>query len=197
MAMNSSPTALIAVDVQSGFDDPSFPPTTGFPGCEDNIALLVRHWTTARPGPFVVVRHDSAQPASPLHPTHPGNRLKPLVEPDRADLLVTKSVNSAFLGQPDLHAWLTQRGVRDLVICGIQTNWCVETTARMAGNLGYRTAVALDATRTFDLASPIDGLGPVWLSAAELMRATALNLQTGGFARVVTTASQLGLGADD
>jgi nicotinamidase-related amidase len=59
---------------------------------------------------------------------------------------------------------------------------CVETTARVGGNLGFAVTVALDATATFDLAGP-DG---AVLTAEELTRATATNLHGGGFARVAT-----------
>ena len=107
------------------------------------------------------------------------------------DVLVSKSVNSAVYGDPDLRVWLDERGIRDLVICGIQTNMCVETTARMAGNLGYGVTVALDATRTFDLAGEVAGLGTVSRTAAELMADTALVLQQGGFARIVRTVDLL------
>jgi len=81
-------------------------------------------------------------------------------------------------------------GVSELVICGIQTNMCVETTARMAGNLGYRVTVALDATRTFDLTTQLPD-GEVTQKAADLMRVTALNLQAGRFATITTTADLL------
>jgi nicotinamidase-related amidase len=64
----------------------------------------------------------------------------------------------------------------------------VETTARMAGNLGYDTTVVLDATRTFDLEAEVPGLGVVTRSAADLMASTAVVLQQGGFARIRTTA---------
>jgi len=100
----------------------------------------------------------------------------------------SKNVNSAFYGDPDLHAWLRERGIRELVICGIQTNMCVETTARMAGNLGYDVTVVLDATRTFDLSGEIAGLGTVTRTAVELMANTAVVLQQGGFARIAATA---------
>lgn len=58
----------------------------------------------------------------------------------------------------------------------------------LGGNLGYDVAVALDATRTFDLTSTVPRIGEVTLNADELMRAAAVNLQAGGFARVVSTA---------
>ncbi|MFX7548755.1 cysteine hydrolase, partial [Acinetobacter baumannii] len=57
-----------------------------------------------------------------------------------------------------------------------------------AGNLGYDVAVVLDATRTFDLSAEVAGAGTVTRSAAELMAATGLVLQQGGFARIVGTA---------
>jgi nicotinamidase-related amidase len=132
------------------------------------------------------VRHDSSDPASPLHPANPGNRFKDYLEPD-ADLLVTKSVNSAFHGSPDLDRWLRDRDVAGVVVCGITTNHCCETTARVGGNLGHRVLFALDATHTFDRTGP-DG---VVLSADDLARATATNLH-GEFAEVVATESLLG-----
>ena len=48
-------------------------------------------------------------------------------------MLVTKSVNSAFHGSPDLHAWLVAQGIERIVVCGITTNHCCETTARVGG----------------------------------------------------------------
>ena len=65
---------------------------------------------------------------------------------------------------------------------GIQTNFCCETTARMAGNLGYDTLFVLDATHTFDL-EDLDGN---IIAADELARVTAANLD-GEFAQVVMT----------
>lgn len=97
---------------------------------------------------------------------------------------MTKSVNSAFYGAPDLDAWLRAAGIGQFVVAGIQTNMCAETTARMGGNLGYEVLFALDATHTFDLEGPFG-----WRrTAEELAQASAVSLHGGGFARVVTTA---------
>ena len=177
--------ALVVIDMQRGFDDLDFWGPTANPDCEANVARLIEAFAGE---PVVVVRHDSRHPDSPLHPSNPGTALVDAVAPVDAAVLVTKDVNSAFYGDPDLHAWLQERGIGELVLCGIQTNMCVETTARMAGNLGYDVTVVLDATRTFDLEEEIPGLGVVRRSAAELMAGTALVLQGGGFARIATTA---------
>lgn len=177
--------ALLVIDVQRGFDDAEFWGPRDNPDAERNIEALLDAWQqTGRP--VVLVRHDSVTEGSPLRAGTPGNALREFVEVRRGkgtgpELLVTKTVNSAFYGTPDLHAWLRAAGVRQLVATGVQTNMCVETTTRMGGNLGYDMLFALDATHTFDRAG---------LSAAELARATAANLD-GEFARVVSTAQLL------
>ena len=69
-------------------------------------------------------------------------------------------------------------------MCGIQTNFCCETTARIGSDLGYDVWFVLDATHTFDIAAPDGEVVP----AAEVARMTGINLQD-EFAEVVTTAA--------
>jgi len=164
------------------------------PRAEENTAALVQHWTATGRGPVVLVRHDSRHTDSPLAAGSQGHELQEFLDADAADLLVVKDVNSAFYGTPDLRSWLDAAGIRDLVTCGIQTNQCVETTTRIGGNLGYRMVVALDATRTFDLVAEVPGAGQVHMTADELMRTTAVNLQGGGFATVLSTAEVIARG---
>lgn len=178
-------TALIVVDVQRGFDDPAWWGQRDSPGCEENIGTLVKEWR-AHDRPVVFVRHDSDDPCSPLHPGHPGNAFKEVLVGD-PDLLVTKSVNSGFHGSPDLHAWLQAEHLDGIVICGITTNHCCETPARVGGNLGYGVLFALDATHTFDRKDLAGTVAP----AAEIGRMTALNLH-GEFATVVRTQDLVG-----
>ncbi|GHF76789.1 cysteine hydrolase family protein [Streptomyces griseosporeus] len=184
--------ALVVVDVQKGFEEAGFWGQRNNPGADDNIAALIDVWqATGRP--VVFVRHDSVKAASPLRTGYVGNELKDYVEQRRGkgvgpELFLTKTVNSAFLGTPDLGAWLTEAGIGQIVLVGIQTNMCVETTARMGGNLGYDVVVPLDATHTFDLVGPFG-----WRrTAQELAEATAVSLHGGGFARVVTTEEVVG-----
>lgn len=178
-------TALIVIDVQRGFDDESWWGTRNNPACEANIRSLIERWRQLG-RPLVYVRHDSDNPESPLHPSRPGNDFKEIVAADEPHLLVRKTVNSSFHGSPDLHAWLTGEAITQIVICGITTNHCCETTARVGGNLGYDVTFVLDATHTFDRDDP-DG-EPV---AADLLaRITATNLHR-EFATVVATADLL------
>ena len=173
-------TALLVVDVQKGLEDPTLGPRNN-PDCEDNIGRLIAAWRQAS-RPIVFVRHDSVRSDSPLRPGQPGNDLKDVVS-GTPDLLVTKHVNSAFFGEPDLHDWLQNREITGVAVAGIQTNYCVEATARNASDLGYDTLFVLDATHTFDLAGHGGGIIP----ADEVARMTASNLQD-EFADVVTTA---------
>ncbi len=172
--------ALVVVDVQEGFHDPSWG-TRNNPAFADNLSLLLGAWSVAGL-PLVYVRHDSDDPGSPLHPGQPGNDFQPLLADTTPDLLVTKHVNSCFHGTPDLHAWLTEHDVAGFVLAGITTNHCCETTARVGGNLGYDVRFVLDATHTFDRSGP-DG---TTMTADELARATATNLH-GEFASLVTS----------
>ena len=122
---------------------------------------------------------------TPLRPGQPGNALKPGFEPRAGEPLIVKSVNSAFIGT-DLEGRLRQMGARSLVVLGIQTNYCVASTARMAGNLGYKTYVVGDACATFPQRL-LDGSEVPAKAAHDL----ALAELHGEFATVVATADVL------
>jgi nicotinamidase-related amidase len=183
MRQVSRAPALVVVDVQQGFDDPTWGARSN-PDCERNISALLRRWRQVD-RPVVLVRHDSVEPGSPLRPGQPGNRLKEVVA-GRTDLVVVKSAHSAFQGSPPLHDWLLGHGVSAIYICGITTNHCCETTARVAADLGYEVQLVLDATYAFDRVDPWGGI----VTADQLMRMTACNLDR-EFATVIDTATAL------
>lgn len=172
--------ALIVVDVQQGFDQPVWG-TRNNPACEENIAALIDAWRD-RDQPIVYVRHDSTEPGSPFTPGQRGNDFQQILSGE-PDLLVVKSVNSAFHGDPDLATWLRAEGIDSIVVCGIQTNMCCETTARVAANLDFDMTFVLDATHTFDQPAHDGGT----ISADELSRVTASNLDP-EFGRVMETS---------
>jgi len=164
-------TALVVVDVQRAFEDVDYWGRRNNPDCEANIARLIEAWRAAG-RPLVYVRHEFE---------NHDHTFKDVVSGE-PDLLVSKQVNSAFYGTPDLNAWLRENGIGSIALCGITTDHCVETTARMGANLGYDVLFVLDATHTFDRTGP-DG---TVMTADELARATATSLHE-EFAAIVQT----------
>lgn len=87
---------------------------------------------------IIHVQHASTSTTSPLHPSKPGFEFQSIVKPLHDELVITKNVNSAFIGT-DLEKVLRshfdgQPGT--LWVVGLTTDHCVSTTVRMAGNLG-------------------------------------------------------------
>jgi nicotinamidase-related amidase len=172
-------TVLLVVDVQQGFDAPSWGRRNN-PAMEEHIVELLAAWrATGRPA--IHARHCSTDPNSTLRPGQSGNEFKPCVRPGDGELVIAKRVNSCFIGT-SLTGELRRRRCHSLVIVGLTTNHCVSTTARMAGNLGFTTWVVGDATATFDRVGP-DGV----TYPAEQIHAIALSDLHREFATVVDT----------
>lgn len=144
-------TALLLVDVQLGFDHPSWGQRNNL-DAEHNIARLLAAWREAGM-PVIHVRHISQLPDSVFAPTNLGNGIKPIVAPLDSELVVIKHVNSAFIGT-GLAQTLRDQGIETLVIVGLTTDHCVSTTVRMAANLGFNTYCISDATATFERTGP-------------------------------------------
>ncbi len=172
-------TALLIVDVQQGFDAPSWGRRNN-PAMEMRIVELLAVWRAT--GRLTIhAKHCSTEPSSTLRPGQSGNEFKPYLRPRAGELVIEKRVNSCFIGTA-LEAELRSRGCDSLVIVGLTTNHCVSTTARMAGNLGFATWVVADATATFDRVGP-DGI----TYRAEQLHAVALADLHREFAAIVDT----------
>jgi nicotinamidase-related amidase len=112
-----------------------------------NIAALVDACRSA--GIEVVhVQHDGA-PGEDEEPGTPGWRIHAPVAPRPGEKVVRKRFNSAFRGT-DLRAHLDARGVTTVVLVGIQTEYCVDTTCRVAFEHGYRVVMPEMTNTTFD-----------------------------------------------
>jgi nicotinamidase-related amidase len=177
--------ALLVIDMQAGFDDPAWGPRNN-PGAEANVAALIAAWREAG-APVIHIHHDSPGPEGHMRPGTPGNAVKPEAHPLDGERIYRKTVNSAFIGTT-LDADLRAEGIEALAISGLTTNHCISTTARMAGNLGYRTLVAADATATFDRANRDGRIRP----AAEVHEAALSDLQE-EFAEIVDTQWLVGV----
>lgn len=182
-ALDLSGAVLLPIDLQKGFDEARWG-NRSTPELEANVGRVLGAWRSAGL-PILHVRHASTAATSTLHPDHPGHAFKPEATPLPGEAVVTKSVHSAFIGT-DLEARLKRLGARRLVLLGIQTNYCVATTARMAGNMGYDVTVLADACATFD--QPLrDGR----MVHAQMLHDIALAELDGEFGRVVETKQAL------
>jgi nicotinamidase-related amidase len=172
--------ALIIVDVQYAIDDKSWGDDRNNRDAEKKIAALLTHWRDRR-WPVFHIRHASTEAGSTYRPGQPGFEFKKEVAPAGDEHMIEKSTNSAFIGTR-LEETLRSLGVVEVVIAGVITNNSVEATARMAGNLGFRTFVSSDATATFGR-HDFDGC---WRTAGEVHAMSLANLN-GEYATVLST----------
>lgn len=117
------------------------------PGAEDAMGLLLGAWRTAQ-APIVHIRHISRTPGSPFWPGQACAEFQPALSPLNHEHVVEKNVPDTFT-HTVLKRWLRVRNIDALVLVGVSTNNSVESTARSAGNLGFKTFVASDATFAF------------------------------------------------
>jgi nicotinamidase-related amidase len=182
-----SSTALLIVDVQRAIDDPSWAADgpRNNPGAEANIAALLACWRQLG-FPIFHVKHDGTFPTSTYRPGQPGNDFKPEAAPLPGETIITKHTNSAFIGT-ELDQLLRRAKISTLLICGVITNNSVETTVRMAGNLGFETYLVEDAGFTF---ARKDYRGRL-RTAEEVHNMSVANMNGGGYCTVTHTAEVL------
>ena len=176
--------ALIIVDVQRGLDDIKWGKRNN-KMAERNIQKMLWAWRSSG-RPVFHIKHMSKYPESPLREGKPGNEIKEEVRPTSGEPVIMKNVNSAFIGT-DLEKRLRDQRIGTVIITGLVTDHCVSTTARMAGNLGFRTFVVADATATFNRTG-FDGKK----YTAEEIHQTALASLKDEFAEIVETKDILG-----
>ncbi len=141
--------ALLVIDLQHAIDAPyhAADGPRNNPQAEANIAALLAAWR-GQGWPVIHVKHDSVHAHSAYRPGQKGNDFKPEALPLPGETVIAKQVNSAFIGT-GLEAHLRQRGITALVVAGVVTNNSVESTVRMAGNLGFDTTLVQDACFCF------------------------------------------------
>lgn len=187
MTIDFDRAILLPVDMQQAFDAPPWPRRWN-DLVDANGLALIKAWRSAG-RPIIHVRHDSVQPGSTLAPGTPGNAFRAGFEPREGEALVTKSVNSAFIGT-DLDLRLKRLGAKHVVVFGISTDMCVSTTVRTGANLGWDMILVPDACDCFDLP---DGQGGT-IAAEDVQRAHVATLAF-EFARTLSTAELTNLRA--
>jgi len=187
-------TALLLIDVQVGVDDLAHwggvNGRRNNPDAERVMLDLLSAWRL-KELPIAFTRHDSVEEKSPLKLHLPSGDLKPGFSIDDGDISVVKNVNSGFVGT-SLHEEFGSRGITRLVVVGFFTNMCVETTVRMAGNMGYDTYLVAEGCATTNRVGP-DGLD---YDPQEVHDMTVANLH-GEFCTALSASDALDLVSTD
>ena len=182
-------SALIVVDVQQSFTHRPYFSAEHVPAYLAAQNRLIEGFA-ARGLPIVRVFHvspggDAADPADPFAAA--SGLVKPLegLRDFDAALEVRKTRHSALVGT-GLDVWLTEQGIGEIVVSGIRTEQCCETTTRHASDLGWKVVFVPEATLTFDMTLP-DG-SPF---RAEDIVARTSSVLTGRFAQVLDVSQTL------
>ena len=144
-----SRAALLVIDVQESFRQR---PIWAYGSNPDIVGQVDRLVTAARQrGDLVVwVLHAEPGTGGVFDPARGHVRLLDGLTPVAGEPTLVKTAHNAFT-TTNLQQLLTTAGVDDLTVCGIRTEQCVETTARVGSDLGYRMTFVTDATQTFPI----------------------------------------------
>ena len=141
--------ALLLVDIQKAFLEKDYPGLIrNNEHAEFICGKILKKWRTLDL-PIIHVRHSSTNPESKLHKSRPGFKFNDYVTPLENEMVLTKEVNSAFIGT-NLENILIKSHIDTLVIVGMTTNHCISTTVRMSGNLGFDTYLISDSTACYN-----------------------------------------------
>ena len=174
--------ALIVIDVQESFRQRESWARVSTPDIADRANALVDIARAA--GDLVVwVLHTEPGSNTPFDPASGHVRLMDGLVPADGEPTVRKTSVNAFT-TTNLGQLLTLRGIRELVVCGIQTEQCCETTTRVAADLGYDVTFVTEATATFPIPHR-SGEGE--LGVADIIERTEYAL-AGRFATISTIA---------
>ena len=187
MSISARPTtALILIDVQESFRVRPYWSDAEAPAFFKRTNELVAGCAAAGI-PVVQVFHvdESNSVDNPF--SHASGLIKPMAElkPFDAALVVEKHRHSALVGS-GLSVWLHSQGIRRLIVAGIRTEQCCETTTRHASDEGWEVDYVTEATLTFDMTTPSGET----LSAAAIRERTETVL-AGRFATICTVEQAL------
>jgi nicotinamidase-related amidase len=176
-------TALLVIDVQQSFlHRPYWRDEEEAPFRARLLELVAG--CRARGVPVIHVLHEEPGSGGPFDPTSGHVRTMAWLPPG-PEAVFRKRVHSALV-ESGLREWLQARGVRHLVVSGIRTEQCCETTTRHASDLGFEVTYVTEATLTFPM-THANGRG---YTPAEIRERTELVL-AGRFARIATVAEAL------
>ncbi|MGA5822643.1 cysteine hydrolase family protein [Kitasatospora sp. NPDC094028] len=138
--------ALLVIDVQESFRQRENWAAVSNPAIVDRVNELVEH-ARGRGDLVVWVLHSEPGTGTLFDPARGFVHLIDGLVPAEGEPVVTKTSHNAFT-TTNLQQLLTQQGVGGVVVSGIRTEQCCETTTRVASDLGYEVTFVTDATAT-------------------------------------------------
>lgn len=138
-------TALLVIDVQHALTTGQWA-AFGIDRVIDNINALIAKARRAQ-APVVFIQHEEDE--GPLQHGTPGWQLADGLDAQPGDLRIRKTTPDSF-HRTELHEMLQKRGCDRLIVSGLQTDFCVDTTTRRALALGYAVTLPEDAHSTVD-----------------------------------------------
>ncbi|HEY4023748.1 MAG TPA: isochorismatase family protein [Pseudonocardiaceae bacterium] len=179
--------ALIVIDVQESFRQRPNWAEISDPDIADKVGSLVQAARAA--GDSVIwVLHTEPGSDTVFDPASGHVRLIDGLKPEPGEPTLHKTSHNAFT-TTNLAQLLTAAGIRELIVCGIRTEQCCETTARVGSDLGYDVTFVIDATATQPITHPVTGKV---LGVDEVKERTEFAL-AGRFATIATVAELTGL----
>jgi nicotinamidase-related amidase len=141
-------TALLIIDVQKAFFDKKTR-DYAYRG-EELLSTINKVASKARKSgvPVIYIQHDGDK-GDPLEPGAPGWPIHPAIAPKEGELVIHKPTPDSFY-KTTLENELKSREIKKLIIMGIQSDWCVDTTVRRAYSLEYDVIVVEDGHTTVD-----------------------------------------------
>ena len=139
--------ALVIIDVQMGmFTTPGYAPHDG----EAVVARIADLLKRARESgtPVFFVQHDGGK-GDPFEQGTPGFAYRPELAPRDGESVTIKRHCNSFQNT-DFDQTLKRAGVDHLIVCGMQSEYCVDTAVRAAVDRGYKVTLVSDAHTTFD-----------------------------------------------
>ncbi|WP_031468430.1 cysteine hydrolase family protein [Sciscionella sediminilitoris] len=190
--------ALLVVDVQESFRARDSWRIISNPDIVARVNALVAH-ARAEGEPVVWVLHTEPGTGNVFDP--PLGHVRPIegLAVEDTDPVLYKTSHNAFT-TTGLQRLLTEHGIAEVLVCGIRSEQCCETTARVASDLGYAVTYVADATATHPIPHPEAPAGqsieelladPRTLHPEQILERTTYAL-AGRFATIATVATLTG-----
>lgn len=174
-------TALLIIDVQMDYFPGGKMELAGSTESSENIKKVIALFREQKQ-PIIHIQHISLNEKAPFFiPGTEGIEFHKNVMPIDGEMIIQKHFPNSFLNT-SLHKFCQENGIKNLVVAGMMTHMCIDTTVRAAFDLGYTSTLLSDCTATRNLAFENRVI------EAKDVQASFLAALNGLFAKVISTS---------